>query len=367
MLTGESRLPAGVSVLICTFNGADLIAETLTALAHQRPPAHMPWEVVLVANACTDGTAELTQRVWKELGEPAPLHLLHEPRPGKQYAQKLGVGQLKYRYACIVDDDNRLMPDYLQVGYELLESNPNICIVGGKSIGTFEGQQPEWFPVFQQCYAVGPQIDYVSGEFKPLTDGNVGRNVLWGAGMFVRTAVWHKLQAAGFRSLFSGRQGTGNLTAGEDDELCYAALLLGYEVWYSSRLVLHHHMLAPRLTEEYRDRLFFASARSTPRLNAYRNALWGKQKGAIANNLAKDIAYQAVSLLQGVFSREFVRAAFISSSILHMKQRHTLAVLADEILHFNQIKTYYEQVLQLKYRFSLVSPPLTSAVLCSER
>lgn len=364
---GVSELPVGVSFLICTFNGVALIAKTLAALAHQRPAGYVQWEVVLVDNACTDGTADLAQRVWKELGEPAPLHLLHEPRPGKQYAQELGIGQLRYRYACIVDDDNRLASDYLQVGYELLESNPGIGIVGGKSIGTFEGQQPEWFPVFQHCYAVGPQIDYVSGKFKSLADGNVGRNVLWGAGMFVRTAVWQKLRAAGFRSLFSGRQGMGNLTAGEDDELCYAALLLGYEVWYSSRLVLHHHMAATRLNEDYRDRLFFASAHSTPRLNAYRNALWGKQEAAIDSNLVKDIAFQAIALLKEVLSLEFVRAAFDSSSILRMKHRHTLAVLTDEVVHFNQIKTYYEQVLQLKHRLSLAPSPSTYAALCSKR
>lgn len=363
---GESEQPVGVSFLLCTFNGVALIAETLVALAHQCPPCHVQWEVVVVDNASTDGTVDLAQRVWKELGEPAPLHLLYEPRPGKQYAQELGIGQLKYRYACIVDDDNRLALDYLQVGYELLESNPSIGIVGGKSIGTFEGQQPKWFPEFQQCYAVGPQIDYVSGEFKPLADGNVGRNVLWGAGMFVRTAVWQKLRAAGFRSLFSGRQGTGNLTAGEDDELCYAALLLGYEVWYSSRLVLRHYMAANRLSEDYRDRLFFASARSTPRLNAYRNALWGRQEASVGHNLAKDIAFQAVSLLKSVLSLDFVRAAFGSPSIVRMKHRHTLAVLTDEVLHFSQIKTYYEQVLQLKHRFSLSSLHSTAAALCSK-
>ncbi|ALW87113.1 hypothetical protein AUC43_19755 [Hymenobacter sedentarius] len=303
---------------------------------------------MLVDNASTDNTTELARQAWELLAAPAALHLLHEPRPGKQYALETAIGQAQYRYTCIVDDDNRLSITYLREGLTILEKNPKVGILGGPSTATFEGPEPVWFAEFQHCYAVGPQLDRVGGAFKPLAEGNIGRNVLWGAGMFVRMAVWEQLHEAGFQSLFSGRQGDGNLTAGEDDELCYAAQLLGYEVWYSSRLHLQHHIAAGRLTEAYRDRLFYASARTSTRLNAYRNALWGKPGGSVALNLLKDVAYSTLGLTKEAVSPSLLRALVAANTIVPMKLGHTFASLKETVLNFERVKSYYKHVLQLK-------------------
>lgn len=343
--------PVGVSFLICTYNGASRLNETLGCLARQAAPAGIGWEAILVDNASTDGSTERARQVWQGLGAPVPLHLLHEPRPGKQYALEKAIEQVQYCYTCIVDDDNRLAPDYLRVGFELLENNPQAGILGGQSEATFEGTAPAWFPAFQHCYAAGPQLDRIGGAFAPLADGNIGHNVLWGAGMFVRTAVWRQLRAAGFQSLLVGRLlAEANLTGGEDDELCYAAMMLGYEVWYSSRLHLRHHMAAGRLTEAYRDRLFYDSARSTARLNAYRNALWGKPGAAVEVNLTKDLIYSIVGVLRNVVSPAFVQAGSTGNLIVRMNQRHSLVVIKDILLHFKQVKLYYAAVLQFKHQ-----------------
>jgi glycosyltransferase involved in cell wall biosynthesis len=348
--------PIGVSCLICTYNGASRIAETLGCLARQTVLANTAWEVILVDNASTDDTAKQAQRQWEALGAPAPLYLLRESKPGKQHALETAIEQVRYRYTCIVDDDNRLAADYLRVGLDILEANPQAGILGGPNTATFEGAEPAWFTSFQHCYAVGPQLDRVGGRFLPLTDGDIGRNVLWGAGMFVRTAIWHKLRSIGFQSMFSGRLLESNLTAGEDDELCYIAQLLGYEVWYSSRLHLQHHMVASRLTETYRDRLFYASTRSATRLNAYRNALWGKEEAAVGINLVKDIGYNALGVAKSLFSRSFVQAMFSSNSVERMNQWHSLLVMKEAIAHFRQVKSYYNQVLQLKQQVGNTSP-----------
>lgn len=345
----------GISILICTYNGASCIAETLACLARQQVPAALAWEVILVDNASTDNTVNHARAQWSSLSAPAPLRVLHEPRSGKQHAVELGVSAVRYRYVCIVDDDNRLDPDYLASGYALLGAHPQIGLLGGQNTGTFDGTSPTWFSDFRHCYAVGPQIDYVGGQFIPLADGNIGRNVLWGAGMFVRTEVWQRLRAAGFESLFTGRQGEQNLTAGEDDELCFAALLMGYEVWYSSGLRLRHHMAAGRLTEAYRDRLFYASAYSTTRLNAYRNALWGNPAGSAAANLLKDVGFIARS-----FAGELFAPTPAGSTIARMMRRHRLLVIRDALLHFGRVREYYEQVLRLRERLrSLSAPPLS--------
>lgn len=341
----------GVSFIICTYNSVKRIGETLHCLAKQRVPAGIGWEVVLVDNACTDDTAAEAERCWQALSVPAQLRIFSEARPGKNFAVELAFRQARYQYACIVDDDNRLDADYLQIGYDLLERNPMIGILGGMNTATFDIAPPDWFATYQHCYAVGEQKGYEKGQVKTFEDGNIGRNALWGAGMYIRTSLWHQLQQLQFKSLFIGRQGTKNLTAGEDDEICYAIQMLGYEVWYSSKLQLKHHMTAGRLTESYRDRLFYSSVWSQTRIYAYINTLWGKpSKYLITSNLLKDFAYMLKGLANRIFSKDYARALLYRDVLFLMDTKRQLLITYSFIRDINNTKRYYRTVMDFKKR-----------------
>ncbi|RYE89380.1 MAG: glycosyltransferase family 2 protein, partial [Cytophagaceae bacterium] len=121
----------GITVLICTYNGAAVLPPTLEHLAAQQVPPGLNWEVLLVSNASTDDTLAMAPRLWAELGSPAPLRVLNEPRPGKHFALPLGFAEAYYPYICIVDDDNWLAPDYLGTALEIMEANPEIGALGG--------------------------------------------------------------------------------------------------------------------------------------------------------------------------------------------------------------------------------------------
>ncbi|GGF20523.1 glycosyltransferase [Hymenobacter cavernae] len=354
-----ASLPAGVSFLVCTYNSASRIGETLACLARQEGVGAVAWEVILVDNACTDGTAQIARTNWDDLGAPVPLRIFQEPRPGKNYAVELAFNQVQYRYACIVDDDNRLAPDYLRTGYELLQTNPQIGLLGGQNTGTFDVPPPTWFSAFQVFYAIGEQRSHQDGSVLPT--GNIGTNVLWGAGMFVRTELWRALRELKFQSLFSGRQGTKNLTAGEDDELCYVAQMLGYEVWYWPLLRLQHHMAAGRLTEEYRNRLFYGTVWSQARLKVYRDVLSspaGKKPGS-ATNLLKDILYMSRTVAQRVLSVDYARALLHDDTLQVMGRHHQLLTLYDFMRNFRQIQRYYMLVEAFKQRASQYHAKLT--------
>ena len=182
----------------------------------------------------------------------------------------------------------------------------------------------------------------------------MGENVLWGAGMFVRTALWQQLRKLSFKSLFVGRQGTKNLTAGEDDELCYVAQLLGYEVWYSPKLSLRHYMTAGRLTEAYRDKLFYATARAQARTKIYRDVLWGeatKNHGS-ATNLLKDLFYMSKNVVKQIFSATYLRTIFAGKSLAAMRYHHQVLVLRDFVANFNNLLRNYKEVYNLKQKIS---------------
>src|SRR6185437_5482655 len=73
MPAGET--PLGVSVVICTYNGAARLPRTLAHLAAQENTGAIAWEVLVVDNASTDDTAEVARRCWPAHA-PAPLRIV---------------------------------------------------------------------------------------------------------------------------------------------------------------------------------------------------------------------------------------------------------------------------------------------------
>ena len=50
----------GISVIVCCYNSAERLTETIKHLAGQNVPHYIPWELIVVDNASTDNTAEIS-------------------------------------------------------------------------------------------------------------------------------------------------------------------------------------------------------------------------------------------------------------------------------------------------------------------
>lgn len=260
--------PAGVSVVICCYNSAARLPETLRHLARQNVPASIPWEVIVVVDkASTDDTSAVTARIWQEAGAPAPLRLLEESKPGKTPALETGFVAANYSVLIIVDDDNWLNPDYLERAFNLMQEHPEVGAIGGKITAAFEVGPPAWFQQFHSAYAVGAQGKN-SGDitaYKPHVAG---------AGMVVRKSAYEMLKQRGYRPLLSGGR-RGNLTAGDDLELCYALVLSGHRIWYDEVLCLSHFMPKGRLTQSHLLEMMRRNRIAGPRQVGYEIALRG--------------------------------------------------------------------------------------------
>lgn len=264
----------GVSVIICCYNSARRLPETLKHLARQIIPESIPWEVIVVVDqASTDDTAAVVASVWQQAGAPTLLQVLVEARPGKSVALETGFTIARYGVLVIVDDDNWLAPDYLERGFHLMCQHPEMGVLGGKITAAFEVEPPAWFQQFQSCYAVGAQ-GKISGDitdYKPHVAG---------AGMLVRKSAYEKLKQGGFRPVLTGGR-RGNLTAGEDLELCYALAIFGYRIWYDDTLVLTHFMPRSRLIQDHLLEMIRRNRIAGPRQAGYEIALRGGEAGAL--------------------------------------------------------------------------------------
>lgn len=249
----------GVSVIVCAYNAASRIEETIRHLAMQQVPDDVPWEVILVENRCDDQTVTLADTMWRSINTKDVWKIVHEETPGLSHAREKGFAEAQFEFVLMCDDDNWLQSDYVATTFSIMAANSNIGALGGQGEITFEIPPPDWIPTIS-VFATGKQNKF---------SGKVTTNYLYGAGCVIRQSALQDLRSRGFKQLLSDREG-GVLTSGGDYELCYALSIIGYDIWYDERLQFKHFITRNRLTWEYVKRYVNESSRCFEILASYK-------------------------------------------------------------------------------------------------
>ena len=258
----------GISIILCTFNGATRLKPTIEHLAEQELCCDA--ELILVDNASTDGSASLVKEIWDQKGNPYPLVLVNESNPGLIYARTKGLCVARYEVIVFCDDDNWLQHDYLKLTCELFDKIPEAGLVGGLGIGVTDGDFPSgWQDSTFSCnYAVGKQM-----EQSGFADS---RGYLWGAGLAGKKKFLKHIFNDAYPFLMVGRKGN-TVLSGDDSEMCLRALLAGSHLYYDERLVYRHFIPATRLTDAYFKHLIDSFNASKEIDEEYRSALFFSQ------------------------------------------------------------------------------------------
>lgn len=240
-----------VCLLVCSYNGSAVIGETLRHICNVQPPTGHEWELIVVDNASTDGTAATASRYLNDA--PFPCRVLSQPLPGKMNALRMGIHTTQAELISIIDDDNWISADWLETVIARADAHPKVGIFGSLNEAVCESSPPEWFSRFKGRYACGPQ-----NPGKVNANGECTFGVIFGAGMTFRKSIWTDLEASDF--WFMNDCGPNRFqTSGEDMEFCYAACQLGWHVMYCPELTLKHFMTTPRLNWQYLLRLMKAN------------------------------------------------------------------------------------------------------------
>ncbi|MGB1307996.1 MAG: glycosyltransferase [Oceanihabitans sp.] len=282
---------AGVSIVLCTFNGKSRLAKTLMHLANQE--LNIPCEIVFVDNASSDGTLEFATNWWQKNGHSnISFHAYQQPIPGKSYAQDLGYAKANYQYLLVCDDDNWLCATYVQTAYNIMQANPNIGALGGWCDAAFESEKPKWFDQYAKYFAVAKQ----GTESGDITNK---KGCLYGAGMVLQKQHWLELKTLGFKHMLSCRKGN-KLSSGGDTEYCYALRLIGYKIWYDEALYFKHYMTNGRLNLKYLSRLRKAMSASNFVLRVYKDKLKNRNntQKTFFNKLLEEVKSKGVKQLK---------------------------------------------------------------------
>lgn len=252
-------------MVICCYNSAARLPETLRHLTTQYNPEDIEWEVIVIDNASTDPTAQVARDAWP-IGGRVPLRVVREQRAGLSSARIRGVAEAHYDIISFIDDDNWVPGDWIARIGALFAEHPEVGVSGARCEPEPEVAPPPWFERLQGFYATGSQ-HASSGD---VTDSP--GTLLWGAGLNVRTQAACALLDGPFGFLMSGRSGT-SLGAGEDTELCYALREAGWRLWYDDTLVLRHFIPQGRLAWPYALRLMSGMGASAVMYDLYLQAL----------------------------------------------------------------------------------------------
>jgi len=331
-----------VTVLICTYNSAKRITETLEHLKSQCHTENIKWEVLVVDYLSSDGTPDIISQVWQ--GIQVPLTIISESRPGKTPALETGLANARGEAICIIDDDNWADENYISVANQIITSYPDVGVVGAYGKAYCEVDPPSWFLTYQGMYAVGPQA---------LKSGYVGNSrpcAFRGAGSVIRKSAWLKAKEKGFIPLLNPIGGgetrfLQKSTGGEDPELCYAIQFVGYKLWYEPRLVYTHYISAKRLTVDFIANTAFSVDSASPLLGIYlshlsRNTFSGRIRKLIYSNRFIYLIYALLGYLRGIIQYfilgklDKVRMTMLNNSFLG-KTLTTLRASKD----FKQCKT----------------------------
>jgi len=116
--------PPTISVILCTHNGARHICEQVDAVLGQE--GDIPFELVVVDNDSTDGTASLVRA---HVGDDPRVRIVTATeRHRLGYARNVGANAARAELITFVDDDDRVGPGWLAALAADLESHPVVAM-----------------------------------------------------------------------------------------------------------------------------------------------------------------------------------------------------------------------------------------------
>lgn len=236
------------SIIVCTYNRAESLRDTLRALKAQQPVAGREWEIIVVDNNSKDDTQQVVtefQREWQL------LRYEFEGEQGLSHARNHGIAAARGNVLLFTDDDVLPEPDWMETMLSGLDKyNADAC--GGYIAPIWESPPPDWLTErFHGFLAVRTECrdDYV------ITSPS---QAPFGANMTFRREVFQKV--GGFDTS-RGRKGK-ILASGEDGEMFERILSAGLKTVFLGQSRVHHKVESFRLTKRYFRRWRFQTSRN---------------------------------------------------------------------------------------------------------
>ncbi|MBI5789509.1 MAG: glycosyltransferase [Candidatus Schekmanbacteria bacterium] len=227
-----------ISVIICTYNGAKRIVQTLESLYKQKLSC-AEFEIIIIDNGSTDNTAQVIHDF--KVDHPALTLFYHyEKQSGKSYALNKGLQESRGEILAFIDDDVIADGNWLFAIKKAFATTGAACL-GGKVIPLWDNSCPEWLSgkasIFIPSFDWGDEIK----SFTPPANFPCGTNMA-----FKRELVENI-------GLFDVNLGHVNrkLIGSEETDYCLRIFAGGGLLIYYPKAIIYHPLNERHVSKAY--------------------------------------------------------------------------------------------------------------------
>lgn len=241
------------SVIVCTFNRCESLAQLLESLLRMDVPPGLEWEILMVDNNSTDGTKAVAESFIAR--HPGRTRYVFEGRQGKSFALNTAIEEARGEILAFTDDDVTCDSRWLVELVAAMEKF-ECCGVGGKIIPIWSVPKPSWFED-SGPHRISPAI--VNFDFG---DQPVPLNVApFGANVAFRKTVFQRYGA--FRTDL-GLTAEARIGA-EDTEFCRRLIKAGEALYYAPAAIIYHPVEKSRTVKSYFEGWYLSRGKASVR------------------------------------------------------------------------------------------------------
>jgi glycosyltransferase involved in cell wall biosynthesis len=154
-----------ISVVICTYNRAELLANSLQTLCEQTINKS-DYEVLVVDNNSRDSTPNLTESFCRSYPN---IRYVLETKQGLSHARNRGWQEAKGRYVAYVDDDCKMPNQWLTIAMQIIDRIAP-AVFGGPAYAFYNSPKPYWwkdhYGTYEQSQVSRPlrRLEYLKGN-----------------------------------------------------------------------------------------------------------------------------------------------------------------------------------------------------------
>lgn len=226
-----------VTVILATHNGAGVLPRTLQGY-RAIDPGDARWKLVVVDNGSNDATATILRDFMKHL----PLHIVDEPRLGKNTALNRAIEHIEGDCVIFTDDDAVPQAGFLDAWRSTFKAHPEFAMFGGTVDLLFERPVADWH---MRCEA---HFD-VLYALNRRADGPIAPELIFGPNMAVRAeALRNGLR---FPENVGPNASDKGYPMGSETAFCLLMAQAGHKSWFASRPRVLHIVREHQITKVY--------------------------------------------------------------------------------------------------------------------
>jgi glycosyltransferase involved in cell wall biosynthesis len=231
------KIPPFISIIIPTYNRADLLPTTLDSFLAQDYPGGR-YEIIVADNNSNDATQDVVERCARL--SSVPVKYLFEERQGVHYARnsaaKKAIGDILY----FTDDDMVADTALLSELVKVFESHPEVGCATGLILPSFQKEPPAWVS------------RYMWNGYLSLTEKNVTGDLIVSENFPVYSCHQAILRDLFFKAGGFNPENTAGIWIGDGETgLNIKIGKLGYQFAYTAKSIIYHCIPPHRTTLRY--------------------------------------------------------------------------------------------------------------------